>query len=128
MSGLIEIKITKVNQNLIDEKYFHMAKYSTYEYMLSAYLSTIFLPPILPLSRLFLACFACSFDSSLPAMMMMYPPGIFPAGLPGAGARGGSEVICHYAAMDLGRERGEYNYEGRDKEKMEKMTSSCVKS
>ena len=43
-----------------------------------------------------------------------------------ASGRQGREVICHYAALDLGRE-GEYNYEGRDKEKMEKWTS-CVQS
>ena len=62
--------------------------------ILSAYISTISPTQILPPLRLFLACLASSFDSSLPAMMMMYPPGIFPAGLPVGAREGGNLSLC----------------------------------
>ena len=127
MSGLIEIKITKVNQNLIDEKYFHMAKYSTYEYMLSAYLSTIFsTPDFAPLPPV--PCLLCELfrqlitgdDDDVPSWDISG----WAAGRGRQGRERGNLSLCCSGPWER---EGEYNYEGRDKKKMEKWTS-CVKS
>ena len=81
-----------------------MAKYLIYDNMLSAHISTIFLPgfcPDLPP----VPCLLCELFRQL----ITGDDDDVPSWDISGGAAGecqGREVICHYAALDLGRERG----------------------